>query len=61
MTQKEIGTRIVKNEMTIQKAIWNGHKPSESDEFQPLRVETEILRCLYFGEDSPFCRRRYRK
>ena len=39
--------------MIIQRAIWNGHSPSESDEFQPLRVETEILRCLHFGEKSP--------
>jgi len=61
MTQREISKRIVQNEMTIQKAIWDGHKPCESDKFQPLRVETEILRCLYFGENSEFCRRRYRK
>lgn len=61
MTQNEISKRIVRNEMIIQRAIWDGHSPSEDDEFQPLRVETEILRCLHFGEDSPFCLRRYRK
>ena len=56
-----MSSKIVKNEMTIQKAIWNGHRPSITDEFQHLRIETEILRCLYFGEDSPHCKREYRK
>jgi hypothetical protein len=37
----------------------NGHKPNDADEFQPLRIENEILRCLYFGEDSPHCIRNY--
>ena len=61
MTKKEISSKIVKNEMTIQIAIWNGHRPTITDEFQHLRIETEILRCLYFGEDSPHCKREYRK
>lgn len=52
---------IVKNELTIMKAINEGHHPHTGDEFQPLRIEIELLRCMYFGEDSPFCRRKYRK
>jgi len=59
MTKNEMSSRIVRNEITIINAITKGHKPSESDEYQPLRIETEILRCLYYGEDSPFCRRKY--
>lgn len=47
--------------MTMLAALNNGHKPNTSDEFQPLRVENEILRCMYYGEDSPNCRRIYTK
>jgi hypothetical protein len=59
MTKSEMSSKIVKNEMIIRRAINNGHRPNDADEFQPLRVENEILRCLYFGEDSPHCRRIY--
>ena len=52
---------IVKNELTIMRAIKEGHRPHTGDEFQPLRIEIELLRCMYFGEDSPHCRRQYRK
>jgi len=61
MTKNEISNKIVKNEMIMARAIWDGHKPNTSDQFQPLRVENEILRCLYYGEDSPHCKRQYRK
>ena len=61
MTKQEIISKVVKNETIMRKAMSNGHKPSTSDEFQPLRIENEILRCMYFGEDSPHCRRIYSK
>jgi len=54
-------SKIIKNETIIRKALSEGHKPHTSDEFQPLRIEIELLRCMYFGEDSPHCRRQYRK
>ena len=38
--------------MIMMKARNNGHKPNDGDKFQPLRIENEILRCMYFGEDS---------
>jgi len=59
MTKSEISSKIIKNEMIIMKAHNSGHKPNDADEFQPLRIENEILRCLYFGEDSPHCMRNY--
>lgn len=59
MTKSEMSTKIVENEMIMIRARNKGHKPNDADEFQPLRVENEILRCLYFGEDSPHCRRKY--
>lgn len=61
MDRKEMSSRIIQNEMTMLNALNNGHKPNTSDEFQPLRVENEILRCMYYGEDSPNCRRLYTK
>jgi len=54
-------SKIIKNETIIRKVLSEGHKPHTSDEFQPLRIENETLRCLYFGEDSPNCRRIYTK
>jgi len=59
MTRSEISTKIVKNEMIMMKARNNGHKPNDGDKFQPLRIENEILRCMYFGEDSHHCIRNY--
>jgi CRISPR/Cas system type I-B associated protein Csh2 (Cas7 group RAMP superfamily) len=61
MTKNEISNKIVENEMVMLRAIWDGHKPNTSDQFQSLRVENEILRCLYHGEDSSHCKRQYRK
>lgn len=61
MTKQELSSKIIENEMTLQKALNEGHKPHTADEYQPLRVENEILRCMLFGEDSPNCRRVYTK
>lgn len=61
MEKSEMSSRIIQNEMIMLNALNNGHKPNTSDEFQPLRVENEILRCMYYGEDSPNCRRLYTK
>ena len=41
------------------KALNEGHQPNTGDEFQNLRVEAEILRCMYYGNDSPNCSRIY--
>ena len=51
----------INNETIIRKALAEGHRPSTTDKFQPLRIENETLRCLYFGEDSPHCVRIYTK
>jgi hypothetical protein len=56
MTKNEISKRIVEIEMIIQNAIWKGHRCSLSDEYQPLRIEQNILRCMYFGKNSPYCK-----
>lgn len=46
MTEKQMTHRIVKIEMIIRRAMANGHNPSDGDEFQPLRVERDILKML---------------
>ena len=56
MDRNEMSKRIVEIEMIIQNAIWKGHRCSFSDEYQPLRIEQNILRCLYYGTDSPYCK-----
>ena len=61
MTKNEMSSIIVKNELAIMRAIKEGHRPHISDEYQSLRIEIELLRCMYFGEDSPHCRRQYRR
>ena len=57
MQQKEITGRIVEIEMILQNAVWNGHKCSMNDKFQPLRIERDLLRCIHFGSDSVFCKK----
>lgn len=59
MTKSEISSKIIKNETIIMKAHNSSHIPNDDDEFQPLRIENEILRCLYSGEDSHHCTRNY--
>ena len=49
--------RIVEIEMIIQKAVWEGHRCSINDKYQPLRIERDILRCIYFGSESNFCKK----
>ena len=57
MQQKEMTGRIVEIEMIIQKAVWEGHRCSINDKYQPLRIERDILRCIYFGSESNFCKK----
>lgn len=46
MTEKQMTHRIVEIEMIIRRAMAKGHNPSDGDEFQPLRVERDILKML---------------
>ena len=50
MNKNEIISKVISNEMLIRGAMTEGHKPNDGDKFQPLRVENEILRCMYYGE-----------
>lgn len=48
--------RIVEIEYEMFLAVRNGHKPSGSDHFKEKREELKILRCMYFGLESKFCK-----
>ena len=56
MTEKDITKRITEGEYKLFLAIRNGHRPYIGDEYQPMRTEIAILRCLHFGYDSPYCK-----
>lgn len=59
MTQQEktqIMSRIIELELENIDMISKGHKPSRDDVFEPKRQEIELLRCLYFGYKSNFCK-----
>lgn len=52
----EIMSRIVEIEsMITEKIIKEKYRPTTGDELELERKELSILRCLYFGYDSPFC------
>lgn len=61
LTKQEMSAKIIRNELALRKAITEGKRPHTGDELQPLRIENEILRCMYYGEDSPYCRRQFTK
>jgi hypothetical protein len=57
MEKNKMSSRIVEIEMIIMKAVWKGHKCAVNDEFHHLRIERDLLRCMYFGESSGFCKK----
>ena len=59
MTQQDltqIMSRIISLESEITSSIINGHKPSENDIFKEKRNEIILLRCMYFGYKSKYCK-----
>ena len=61
MTLNEISKRIVEGEYFLTEVVRKGHKPYYGDEYEHIRTEVGILRCLYFGNESPYCKPKYRK
>jgi len=55
-TDLDIVSEIINLETRITSAIIKGHKPSYDDEFQEDRDRLKYLRCLYFGNDSEYCK-----
>ena len=61
MNLQEIEHRIIIGELKLTQVVRNGHKPYYGDEYEPIRTEVCVLRCLRFGNDSKYCNPRYRK
>ncbi len=56
MEKGEILSEISKIELKMVSTIKGGHKPSDNDKFKEDRMRLVLLRCLYFGEDSKYCK-----
>jgi len=54
--RKTILSRIIELELENTDLISKGHKAAENDSFQPKRTELTMLRCVYFGYNSKYCR-----
>jgi hypothetical protein len=61
MSPEEISKRIVQGEYKLTQVVRNGHKPYYGDEYETIRTEVGVLRCLYFGNESKYCNPRYKK
>jgi hypothetical protein len=61
MNKNEIMKRIVEGELLLTNVVRGGHRPFYGDQYESVRTEVGILRCLYYGNNSPFCSQRYRK
>lgn len=53
--------RITEGEYFLTTVVRNGHRPYYGDKYEQLRTEVEVLRCLYFGNDSSYCKPKYKK
>lgn len=58
-TRSDLISRIIDLEYEITSAIINGHKPSVDDIFQEKRNELNTLRCVIFGYESQFCKKKF--
>jgi UDP-galactopyranose mutase len=60
LTQQEknqIMSKIIELELELTRAIINGHRCTADDRFEGHRKELSILRCLYYGKESIFCKK----
>jgi hypothetical protein len=56
MNEVDIIKRIVEIEYELTLAVRNGHKASDTDKYSKKRNEVDMLRCLYFGLSSTYCK-----
>jgi hypothetical protein len=57
MSERDIIKRIVEIEYELFLSIRNGHRACVGDQYHDLRIEAALLRCMYFGQDSNFCKK----
>lgn len=56
MEKAEMLSEISETASKLINAIKEGHIPSDDDKFKEDRKRLILLRCLYFGEDSKYCK-----
>lgn len=56
-TKSNLITKIIDLEYEITISIIQGHRPYIGDIHQEKRNELQILRCLVFGYESPYCKK----
>jgi hypothetical protein len=57
MSERDIIKRILDIEYKLFQSIREGHKACVGDQYHDLRVEVSLLRCMYFGLESKFCKK----
>lgn len=57
MSENDMLKRIVEIEYELFLSIRNGHKATVGDQYHDKRVEVALLRCMYFGIDSKYCKK----
>jgi hypothetical protein len=57
MSERDIIKRIVEIEYELFLSVRNGHKATVGDQYHNKRVEVSLLRCMYYGSQSPYCKK----
>jgi len=51
-----VESRIIELDLEITKEISKGHRPYYGDFLEEQRQELSILRCIFFGYNSKYCK-----
>lgn len=57
MSERDIIKRIVDIEYKLFLSVRNGHRACVGDQYHDLRIEVALLRCMYYGNQSPYCKK----
>ena len=57
MSEQDVLRRILDIEYKLFQTIREGHRPKVGDQYHDLRIEVSLLRCMYYGLESNFCKK----
>jgi hypothetical protein len=57
MSENDILKRITEIEYELFLSIRNGHRAAVGDQYHDIRVEVTLLRCMYYGQNSKYCKK----
>jgi hypothetical protein len=57
MSERDIIKKIVEIEYELFLSVRNGHKATVGDQYHNKRVEVSLLRCMYYGSQSTYCKK----